>query len=326
VLRRQTDHIKRLLDGLLDLSRMTHGKLVVDKERFDLVDLFRRQLRDDAEVWLSGEGVDLHWELPDARIEVDADPVRIRQVVDNLLSNAAKHTPAGGDVWVRVEPRGARVTIVVRDNGAGIPPALVPHVFEPFRQARDSKQASQGLGLGLSLVRAIVELHGGDIEVHSDGAGEGAELRVSLPMAAGPTPTRAAPVSRRPMEPLRFLLVEDNDDAAEMMAELLSRQGHRVTVTADAEEGLAQLASVAPDVVLCDISLEGEMSGYDLARAVRADARWRELPLLALTGYGSTEARSAALDSGFDAHLAKPVGRDVLLSAVQEVLARRGHG
>jgi len=321
VLRRQTSHIKKLLHGLLDLSRVTHGKLEIRRVHFDVAFMLRQEFRADAEMWLDAE-VNLHWNLPTEPIYLEGDPGRLHQVVDNLLSNAVKHTPSGGDIWVRVERRDDRCEIEIRDNGRGIEPELIPHIFDPFRQGHDINRPSQGLGLGLSLVRKIVEMHDGAVMVESDGLDLGATFRVELPVLVGPARVLAESKPSRLPNGLQFLLVEDNEDAAEMMAIILAKRGYRVEVASDATIALEMLEASTPDVVLCDLNLPGSMSGIDLVRVIRQQEKWRDVPILAVTGYGDASTRAAALDSGFDAHLAKPVALPELLYAVQNILAK----
>jgi two-component system CheB/CheR fusion protein len=317
IIQRQVGHLGRLVDDLLDVTRITRGKIHLQRERLDLVDLVARTLEDHKALF-AARAVELAGDLGEVPVWLDADPTRLSQVVGNLLQNAAKFTARGGRVEVGVtrEP-GGTVLLRVRDDGVGIEPALLDRIFEPFTQADDSLHRSGGgLGLGLSLVRGFVELHGGSVVARSEGVGHGAELLVQLPLA----PERAAP--ERPAQPglsavrRRVLLVEDNLDAAETLREVLLAWDHEVEVAHDGWEGLEKARAFRPDVVLCDIGLP-LMDGYEVARAIRADQALASTFLVAVTGYALPEDQRRAAEAGFDRHLGKPVAMDL----VEEVLA-----
>jgi CheY-like chemotaxis protein len=321
ILDRQTDHMSRLLDGLLDVSRIARGKIAIEREPVDLAETVRQVVADHG-LAESGQ-FDLRLVLPDAAILVTGDRVRLTQIIDNLLSNAVKFTPAGGTIEIAASVDHGKARLRVRDSGAGIDPDLLPHIFEPFRQGRQSLDRTQGgLGLGLALVRGLAELHGGSVRVHSDGVGRGSEFTVELPLAQ-PQPPRspepAATGARR-----HILIVEDNLDLAEMMGDLLRMSGHTVTVVADARQGLDAVRSTRTDVVLCDLGLPNGLSGFDFAREVRNSPELDSVLLVAVTGYGAPEDIEATKMAGFDVHLTKPVTRQTLAALLRvEATARR---
>jgi signal transduction histidine kinase/ActR/RegA family two-component response regulator len=321
VLGRQTEHLARLVDDLLDVTRISRGKIELERERLDVADVVRRTAEDHREL-LSSRGVALCVNLPDEPLPVEADRTRVAQIVGNLLTNASKFTPHGGTVTVSGARDGGSAVVAVRDDGAGIDPALLPHVFEPFVQADDGLHRTRGgLGLGLFLVRSLAELHGGSVVARSAGAGRGAEIVVRLPLARGeieplrPLRDVLAAAGRR-----RVLVIEDNPDAAEMMRELLEIAEHEVAVAADGRAGVDRALALRPDVVLCDIGLP-EMDGYAVARALRAEASLASTLLVAVSGYALPEDLARASEAGFDRHLAKPVGLDQL-GAVLATAAR----
>ncbi len=316
VLDRQSAHMARLVDGLLDLSRLTRGKIRIDPQPLDLGALLR-DLVDDRTHTFVRRRLDLRLGLPDHEVWVQGDRVRLVQVFDNLLGNALKFTPPGGTVTVVLSRTEGRAVVSVRDTGCGIEPQLLDGIFEPFWQASAVRGGeTEGLGLGLALARALVELHGGSIVARSDGAGTGMEVSVSLLLSPFPRPTRTHAGVRS--IPLHLLVVEDNADAAETLGELLKLAGHAVDVVYNAEAALQVLRARLFDAILCDIGLPGEMNGYALARAVRADPRRASTILVAITGYGQPADREKARRAGFDVHLTKPVD----LAAIEAVLRR----
>jgi two-component system CheB/CheR fusion protein len=253
---------------------------------------------------------------------VEGDETRIAQIVGNLLANSAKFTPRGGIVTVRVgEVPGRVVLLDVRDTGEGIDPDVLPRIFEPFSQAdRTLARSRGGLGLGLALVKRLVELHGGTVTAASAGQDAGTEVAVRLPLVAAPpasspvSPPASTSAVGRPAA--HVLVVEDNADAAETLREALELEGMDVTVAPDGEAGLAAARRTPPDLVICDIGLPGDLDGYGVARAIRADPALRHIPLVALTGYAGPEDRARARAAGFDQHLGKPTGLGELLCAI----------
>ncbi len=307
IVERQAAHMTKLVDGLLDVSRIARGKISLERRRVDLAGLVRAVLEDRAAV-LQSRGLSLYETLPSHPVWIDADPTRIAQVADNLLTNAMKFTDRGGAVFVSVAQQDREVSFRVRDTGAGIAKELLEELFEPFRQAGDTvERAAGGLGLGLALVRGLVELHGGRVTAHSDGPGTGAELHVVLPCAAPSKVDAVAGAHGR----LRVLVVEDERDAADVLRGLLAGGGHEVRVVHDARAALAVGQGFSPHVILSDIALPG-MSGYDLARAVRADQHLHGVRLIAITALGRASDREEAFAAGFDAHVTKPVAASAI--------------
>ena len=305
VLRRQSEHLTRLVDDLLDVTRITRGRIALQKSRIDLRDAVLRAA-DDYRAMIVGRAVAYHTELPDVEVWADADPTRLNQVVANLLHNAAKFTRRGDEVVVSLRRDGSVAELRVRDTGAGIDADLLPRLFEPFVQGdRTLARSDGGLGLGLALVKGIVELHGGDVRVESAGIGRGTEFVVRLPLpGAAAVSTAQSTHVQSANGALRVLVVDDNKDAAESLADLLRMLGHEADVAYDGPSALAKLGKSKPDVVLCDIGMPA-MSGYEVAKAVRAGGN-RGVRLVALSGYGQADDVKRAIEAGFDAHVAKP--------------------
>jgi two-component system CheB/CheR fusion protein len=253
---------------------------------------------------------------------VDGDATRLGQALGNLLHNSAKFTNVGGAVTVTLRQEGETAVLRVRDTGAGITPAMLGGLFKPFAQAdRTLDRSMGGLGLGLALVRGVVELHGGEVTAHSDGVGKGAEFTLRLPAQPEPAPS-APPKLVRAHRASRVLVIEDNEDAAESLKVALELSGHEVALAFDGPQGLEEARSFRPEVVLCDIGLPG-MDGYEVARALRADDDLRDIPLVALSGYALPEDLERARAAGFDEHVAKPADLDALERILWEVLDRR---
>ena len=318
VIGRQTEHLSRLVDDLLDLTRISRGKIQLRREPLDLGGLVRRTA-EDHRATLASAGISLEVSAGDEPLPVEADATRVAQIVGNLLANAAKFTDGGGRVELAVTRDGSHAAITVRDHGVGIEPALLPHVFEPFVQADEGLHRTRGgLGLGLFLVKSLVELHGGSVLARSAGAGRGAEFTVRLPLAGGEViplhPIRDALAASGPR---RVLVIEDNEDAAEMLRDLLASAAHEVEVAADGRAGLERARSRTPDLVLCDIGLP-ELDGYGVARALRADPAFARTLLVAVSGYALPDDLARSADAGFDRHLAKPV----TLEQLGDVLAK----
>jgi two-component system CheB/CheR fusion protein len=323
-LNRQVMHLTRIVDDLLDVTRVAGGRIELQKARTDLGDVVRRAV-DDYRALFSSREVSLELRVEGGPLAVDADPVRLGQVLGNLLQNAAKFTAPGGrtDVLVGLDEPGTAL-VRVRDDGAGIAPQLLHLVFEAFTQGETTLARSRGgLGLGLALVKGLVELHGGSVEARSDGPGHGAEFLVRMPLAperpALNEPARAA-VSAMPQR--RVLVVEDNVDAAETLEEMLRLWGHEVAVAHDGRAGVEKARTFEPDVVLCDIGLP-VMDGYQVARAIRADPALAPTLLVAVTGYALAEDQRRAAAAGFDRHLGKPVAIDVIEDLLANAPKRR---
>ena len=314
---RQARHMTRLIEDLLDVSRVTMGKVTLKREHFDLARLVRRVIR----TWERSEaGRAGRVELTAAEVWVDADRARVEQVLSNLLDNAAKFSPVNSRFHVRVRQDGEDAVLEVTDPGEGIAPDQLEQVFGLFVQGPSgAARLRGGMGVGLALVKRLVEMHGGTIEAASPGLGQGATFSVRLPAApaASATDSDDSPSARLlALRELRILVTEDNDDAREMMKQMLGFDGHEVRVARDGAETLACLEDWLPDVVLMDIGLP-DMEGYELARRIGESEVRRKLKLIALTGYGQVEDERRAYDAGFDLHLVKPVAPELL----REVLA-----
>jgi CheY-like chemotaxis protein len=314
---RQVAHLVRLVDDLLEVSRITRGVIDVRREPLDLATLVRSAI-DTTRPMFEGASHELDVHLPSEPIVIEGDAVRLTQVFANLLTNAAKYTNHGGRIDVTVGHRGRFATISVRDNGIGIPREHLNSVFEMFMQVdRSSRQAQGGLGIGLTLVRSLVAIHGGSVEARSAGPGKGSEFVVTLPtVAVHELPShRAEEVPMLP--PRRILVVDDNRDAADTLAALLVRLGATVAVVYGGAEALERIPTFAPDVVLLDIGMP-ELDGYEVARRVRA--RDTEVLLVALTGWGQDQDVRRSRAAGFDHHLVKPPN----IERLRELLASDG--
>lgn len=307
VLQRQTDHLTRLIDDLLDITRITRGRIHINSEPVDVVEVARRAAEDHRSMMATdGLRLTLQLDVPHRQAWVSGDATRLAQVIGNLLQNAAKFTPAGGTVALNVRIAGGQVEIRVCDTGVGIDPAFKDSIFEPFVQAgQPTSRSPGGLGLGLALVKSVVELHGGTVRAESEGSGHGSNFVVSLPLGAASKPG-SPPVSfeGRAVPAKRIVVIDDNHDAADSMAELLQLLGHSVEVAYDGPDALARVLTRPPDVVLCDLGLPG-MSGYELGSAIRKGLG-DSVRLIAVSGYAQSEDVRRSLDCGFDAHIAKP--------------------
>ena len=310
---RQIQLLARIVDGLLDVARISKGQVTLQRERIDLAKLVRESAEDRRGL-LEAAGVDLDLTLPPAPLWLQGDPMRLAQALGNILDNAGKFIPKGGRVTVRLETDGRQAVITLRDNGIGIEPEVLPHIFETFTQGHQPLDRSQGgLGLGLSVARELLELHGGQIQAASEGPGKGAEFTLRLPCEEElPEPAQGAEPAPSGKEIRRVLVVEDNRDAAESLGLFLELCGYGVTLAYTGPEGLEAAKSMRPDIVLCDIGLPG-MDGFQVAGALRRNPETAEVRLIAVTGYGQEEDRRRALAAGFDVHLVKPVDPETLL-------------
>jgi CheY-like chemotaxis protein len=310
-----------MVDDLLDVSRIASGKIELRRERVDVRDVVTRALELSEPALQGRRPPDVR--VPEAPVWVSADPVRLTQVVCNLLNNAAKFSLPEQPIAVELQSTADEARLTVVDHGAGIAPALLPHVFERFVQGEQPlHRASGGLGLGLAIAKNLVELHGGTLAAESGGEGRGARFAVTLPLATAAAATGSAAPHRLQAHSrhARILVVDDNDDAAQSLALILRLEGNEVAVARDGHEALALLDEFVPEAAVLDIGLP-KMSGYELAEALRADARTRSIALIALTGYGRGADRQRALHSGFDEHLVKPVELDALLTTLNRLLA-----
>jgi PAS domain S-box-containing protein len=322
---RQLGHLIHLVDDLLDIARITRGKIELKKEPVLLRNIVATAVETSTAL-IEAHRHQLTVELPPEPLEVEADVTRMVQVLSNLLNNAAKYTPAGGRVQLSVRREDGQAVIAVSDSGIGIPPDAIGSVFEMFTQVRGSLDRAQGgLGIGLSLVRRLVELHGGRVSAYSAGRGQGSTFTVRLPLRPG-TPHALAPAGEAKEEQhpqrarsrpgsLRVLVVDDNLDAAESLVALLEVLGHETRAAHDGVEGLEAAREFLPDLVLLDIGLPG-MSGYEVARAIRRTPALRQVVLIALTGWGAQSDQQQSHEAGFDQHLTKPVSLEALEQAL----------
>ena len=313
---RQTAHLTRLVDDLLDITRISKGKIQLRKQVVDLSDLVRRTVDDHRSLFVA-DGLGLEVALPDAALWVDGDATRLTQVLGNLLHNAAKFSDRGGHASVSLAREQNMAVISVRDTGVGLSREILPRIFEPFTQADTTLDRTRGgLGLGLALVKGLIELHGGSVRVESEGPGQGSEFTIRLPLLELATDREAAPSARRATTTRRVLVIEDNLDAAESLREVLEFGGHAVEIANSGRDGIEKSRTFRPDMILCDIGLPG-MDGYEVARRLRAEKSLASAYLVALTGYALPEDLAKAKEAGFDEHIAKPAS----LERIEQILA-----
>ncbi len=326
VVLRQAQHLVRLVDDLLDVSRVARGKVTLAKKPLELASVVAKAVEATGPL-LEQRQHQLHLSVPSEGLPIEADEVRLTQVVNNLLTNAARYTPPGGRVEVTAARQGDDVVLRVRDNGMGIDPVLLPHVFEMFVQgARGPDRLQGGLGLGLSLARTFTTLHGGTVDAYSDGPGRGSEFTVRLPASTRPAdpanaPTRAAQAEIAGDRIRRVLVVDDNHDGAEMISNLLAGAGHEVQVANDPSQALSLVDAFRPQVAILDIGLP-VMDGYTLGRELRARLGGDKPILIALSGYGQEQDKRRSQEAGFTMHLVKPVDAETLTHLV-DTLGRR---
>jgi CheY-like chemotaxis protein/two-component sensor histidine kinase len=320
MLERQVDQMSRLVDDLLDMSRITRGKIELRTTRTELAPIIHQAV-ESIRPLSSSMNHELVVSLPVEPIYVEADAARLTQVVGNLLNNACKFTDSLGHIRLTVDREGQEAVIRVLDGGIGIASEDVPALFEMFKQVDTSLNRSRdGLGIGLTLVKTLVELHGGSVEVRSDGPGRGSEFTVRLPVAEG-APVRAASTiapAAAPPTARRVLIVDDNDDGAESLSLLLRFAGHETRTAHDGLEALELAEQYRPDVMLLDIGLP-KLNGYDVCGRVRQKPWGQSMTLVALTGWGQDEDRNRSRDAGFDAHMVKPVDHDALMKMLASI-------
>ena len=320
MLERQVGHMARLVDDLLDMSRITRGRIELRKERVELAPIVDQAVEAVRSLYRNMNH-ELTVSLPTQSMHLDADPARLAQVVGNLLNNASKFTDKGGHVWLTIEQEGEQAVIRVKDNGIGIDAENLLRIFEMFAQVDTSLERSRdGLGIGLTLVKTLVEMHGGTVDVRSDGIGRGSEFTVRLPILSDtsirlsqPAVSQPAPVVGR-----RILIVDDSEDGAESLAMLLQFSGHETHKAYDGVEAIEAAERLRPDAVLLDIGLP-KLNGYEVCSRIRQEPWGKSLMLVALTGWGQEEDRHRSREVGFDAHLVKPVDHDVLLRLLASV-------
>lgn len=316
VILRQSRQMARLLDDLLDVSRVTQGKIEIRKKVIELAAIVRDALEAvRPEIDDRRHAVEL--QLPEESLYVEGDSSRLLQILENLLGNAAKYTPTGGRIVISMRRQGNDAVISVQDNGEGIPPEMLNAIFELFVQGPKSLARTEGgMGIGLSLARVLVELHGGSLSAESAGKGQGSTFTVRLPL----TDKRPAPGStgRLPdVKGSRVLIVEENDDSRATLEKILRLYGCEVSTAADGNSGYDAICRERPDVAIVDIGLPG-IDGYEVARRVRSSLPGRQIRLIAVTGYGRAEDRAAVMKAGFDAHIVKPLNPDELVRVLRE--------
>jgi PAS domain S-box-containing protein len=328
MMERQVSHMVRLIDDLMDVSRITRGRLTLRKERTTLSAVIESAI-ETCRPAIESAGHHLTCVLPSEPVALDADPTRLAQVFANLIGNAAKYTPDGGRIRVETETSTpGRIVVRVKDDGLGIPASDLETIFESFTQVGEALDRSQGgLGIGLSLVRGLAELHGGTITAKSEGPGMGSEFEVELPL---PTPADASPrVETRAAANsggaprCRVLVVDDNEDAAASFSLLIGRKGHETRIASDGLEALAVAAEFRPEIVFLDIGLP-KLNGYEVAKAIRAEPWGRSMVLIALTGWGLEGDKKSAAESGFDLHLVKPIDPASVGDLIQKYRGRSG--
>lgn len=328
VIERQVGQLARLVDDLLEVSRITSGKIRLREERLDFLGVVERAV-ESARPLIDRRRHELSVSVPPEPIWLHADPTRLEQVVVNLLNNAAKYTEEGGQIRLSARQEGDEMVLRVRDTGVGIAPEILPHVFDLFTQADRSLDRSQGgLGIGLALVRNLVEMHRGTVDAWSPGLGRGSEFTVRLPVLLSPAshaPNAPTPPAGQVAGGLRVLVVDDNEDAANMFAEVLGIWGHDVQRAYTGPIALEMAAAYRPDVVLLDIGLPG-INGYEVARRLRQIPHLEGVTIIALTGYGQDSDRQLAKEAGFDEHLTKPVDLVEVEQLLTTLLSPSGSG
>ena len=318
IIKRQVDHLTRLLDELLEVSRLTSGKVVLKKRPTEISDSMRFAIEASRPL-MRRRSQHLDVGFPPKPLVVEGDRTRLVQIFSNLLHNAAKYTPKGGSINFSAQQRGDDVVLRVTDNGVGIAPEALAHVFDLFTQeGRSRDQAQGGLGIGLTVVRSLVELHGGHVEAASGGIGQGSEFSIALPLMKNPPP-EVLPSSEEALEApglsLRIAVIDDNVDANESLTAVLTLMDHEVSVAFDGIAAFELIRDTSPQVVICDIGLPG-MDGYQVITRLR-ETLGKAMPIMiALTGYGQPEDRVRALAAGFDHHLTKPVDVEALLRLI----------
>jgi signal transduction histidine kinase len=319
IIERQARHLARLVDDLLDVARVSHGKIVLHEERVDLGELLHQALQSAGGGAAPEHRFSIATELG---LVVWADRLRLEQVFGNLISNAVKYTPKGGSIRIEAVREGEHARVSIIDTGVGLEPAMQSKVFDLFTQVSRNLDRSQGgLGVGLTVVKNLVHLHGGEVEARSEGMGRGTELRVHLPLAVETTVPPPPPEEPTPVAPTRIVVVEDSDDLRELLCAMLTHAGHSVSSAADGPGGVERILAERPDVAFVDIGLPG-LDGYEVARQVRA-AGASDVALVALTGYGQRDDTARARDAGFDEHATKPVDLKKVRALVAKLTGAR---
>lgn len=321
-MRRQTILLIQLVDDLLDTARVTQGRIELHVARVDLSQLVLTVCDGMRERVFAPRNQRLVVDIPSTKILVDGDAARLEQILTNLLDNASKYSDPDTECRVSLVARDGHVELAIRDHGIGIDPKLLPAMFELFTQGSASIDRSRGgLGIGLTLVKALVELHGGTIAASSDGLGHGTEVRVRMPYLSAVVEAAPVPAPLAPTGAFKIVVIDDNEDGRFMLRSLCELQGHEVVEAADGLEGVARTLEVEPDLAFVDIGLPG-IDGYEVARRVRAKFDGRSPYLVALSGYGATEHREMAFAAGFDEHIAKPMALDQLAAVMSRARKR----
>jgi signal transduction histidine kinase len=325
VIERQVKHLTRLVDDLLDVSRITRGNINLSREPVAVTTIVARAI-ETIQPLIAEQRHELTVDVPEDSLEVEGDLTRLTQVLGNLLNNAAKYTDPGGSIGVTVRRVGTDVEIRVRDNGIGIPPELLPRLFQLFTQVDGAAHRAQGgLGIGLALVRQLIQMHGGSVTAYSQGPGQGSEFLIRLPLRVrayrDATAMPDVPLHEPGRPGHRILLADDNRDALESLATLLQCDGHEVRTAADGAEALEVAAECHPDIVLLDIGMP-KLDGYEVARRIRAEPWGKSAVLIALTGWGQDEDRRRSREVGFDSHLVKPLDPEALSTLLARLPAR----
>jgi PAS domain S-box-containing protein len=323
ILDRQVRHLVRLVDDLMDVSRITRGQVELRRERTEMADVLHAAV-EMSQPHLDAARLQLKVSGDPAGLVMIADPVRLTQMLSNLLNNAARYSDPGNEVWLTTRREGTEVVVSVRDFGIGIPPDMLHRIFDLFTQVAGADRSGRpGLGIGLTLVRGLAQLHGGTVSAFSEGLGKGSEFTLRLPLAvdAGPAEARETRVALGRL-PLRILVVDDHRDAADSLAKLLKRSGADVEVAYDGLTALQVVERFHPVMVLLDLGMNG-MDGYDVARRIRERTELDDVTLVAVTGWGQEEVRHRSTAAGFDHHLIKPVDVDELRALVPSVSRRQ---
>jgi signal transduction histidine kinase/ActR/RegA family two-component response regulator len=325
IIERQVQHVRRLVDDLLDVARIARGKLELTRKPMEL----ELAIRDGVELarpLIDERRHNLSVACPAQGLRVAGDRTRLAQVVANLLTNAARYSEPGGSIRINAFARGDQAVLCVEDTGMGIAAELLPRIYELFAQAKQTaERGSGGLGLGLSIVKSLVEQHGGEVQAKSEGPGRGSEFEIRLPRLVTERPAASAnseSVTNTVGQGARVLIVDDNEDAAVLLADALATRGFQTEVAHDPHDALARAQANTPDLALLDIGLPG-IDGYELARLMRADSALGKIPLVALTGYGQSGDRARSAQVGFAEHLVKPVNINELGSVIARLLAAR---
>ncbi len=308
IMERQMQQLVTLVDDLLDVSRISRGKLELRKCRVTLSDVVGSAI-EAARPTLATADHQLTVSLPETPVYLNADPHRLAQVLSNLLDNAAKYTPRGGNVWLTASRNTSNVLVSIRDSGIGVPADMLDGIFQMFtRIDRSAERTNAGLGIGLALVKSIVEMHEGSVEAHSDGPGRGTEIRLRLPLSLEPAPLAAQPGGLPAMAgqcPRRVLIVDDNEAAADLLGQVVEKLGNDVRVAYDGEQAIEVADRFQPDIVLMDLGMP-KLDGYGAARHIRGQPWGQQMILIALSGWGQDGHKQRAKEAGFDHHLVKP--------------------